>query len=67
MMKTAQLVAESVCVLCPSCGATQPSRDGSEQWLLEDFRRMSKDEARRKCVGCDEVLLVRPLKSVAFA
>jgi hypothetical protein len=58
-LRNAQYVATGIAVLCPHCGAEQPSPDnGSEIWLPEQIQ-----EARRECVSCDEPFAItRPSK-----
>ena len=51
-LKRAQLIADTVSVLCPFCGEPQPNKsDGSEQWTVEDFNKPRTDLL--KCVSCD--------------
>lgn len=54
-LRRVQLVAESVAALCPYCGEAQPSPDGSEQWLAEDF---IKKTGVFTCVSCDKKILI---------
>lgn len=55
-LRRCQLVAESVAVLCPHCGESQPNQDGSELWIASDFAKLT--DARRQCVACDGPILV---------
>lgn len=63
-IRTAQLVAEAVAVLCPICAETQPAPGGSEFWTAEDF---IKGSGRRECVGCEATINIQPLTTVRFA
>lgn len=64
MAKRAQLVADAVAVLCPSCGEPQPNRkDGSEQWEASDFQNL---HGSWKCVSCDERFIIAPNTTVQF-
>jgi hypothetical protein len=64
-MRRAQLLAESVAVCCPSCGEAQPNRnDGSEQWLTEDFQRLT--DTRATCVSCEAKFLIFSDSKVMF-
>ena len=64
MAVRAQLVAESVSVVCPKCGETQPNKqDGSEQWTPENFMKSS---GRYVCVSCDQTLIVVTDSKVSF-
>lgn len=62
-VKKAQLIATSVAVLCPNCGAEQPSRDGSDIWIEEDFKALS---GKRICVGCETTLIIGAEPKVQF-
>lgn len=59
-LRNAQYVATSIAVLCPHCGAEQPSPDnGSDMWSPEQLQ----PEKRRECVSCDEPFAItRPSK-----
>lgn len=65
--RPAQLVADAVSVLCPSCGEPQPnSRDGSEQWEIADFKAVA-DKSPIACVSCDAPMFVWSTPKVMFA
>lgn len=57
-LKNAAFVATSIAVLCPHCGAEQPSPDnGSDMWTPNQIL----SEKRRECVSCDEPFaIIRP-------
>jgi len=59
-LRNAQYVATGIAVLCPHCGAEQPSPDnGSDMWLPEQIQ----PEKQRACVACDEPFAItRPSK-----
>lgn len=63
-IRTAQLVAEAVAVLCPICAETQPAPGGSEFWTAEDF---IKGAGRRECSGCGAAINIQPLTTVRFS
>jgi len=64
-MRRAQLVADAVSVLCPSCGEPQPNKwDGSEQWTADNFTALTNP--RLVCVACDQPMLVTSDSKVAF-
>lgn len=64
-MKIAQLVAEAVSVVCPSCGADQPSPgDGSMFWTSEDFLKIN--DSAYKCVSCEERIMISKQSKVRF-
>lgn len=49
--RTCQIIVEAFAVLCPHCGAEQPTdNSGSEMWTAEDLIGCTE---RRKCVSCD--------------
>jgi hypothetical protein len=51
--RTAQMVAVSVVVLCPHCGAEQPAPDnGSDMWLPHQIRALTGE--KKPCSACDE-------------
>lgn len=62
--KRAQLIAEAVTVICPTCGADQPAPGGSLFWTREDF--LGLEPARRQCVSCDCWLMVSSDSKVQF-
>ena len=58
----AQYVATAVAVLCPHCGADQPSPDnGSDMWVPEQIQ-----DTRRECVSCDEPFAITRPSRVAI-
>jgi len=59
----AQLFAEAVSVLCPSCGEPQPNPEGSEMWMREDLR---KKHGEFGCVSCDARILIEFTTKVQF-
>lgn len=64
-MKRAQLIAEEVFVVCPSCGERQPNPDdGGELWVKAAFRYLTPD--RYKCVSCDQTLMIATSPMVQF-
>jgi len=61
----AQLIAQSVSVVCPSCGECQPSPDdGSDLWTFEDFQKITKGP--RVCCNCDEPIIIVHANKVQF-
>lgn len=62
--KRAQLIAEAVAVVCPSCGEPQPNKAGSQMWTPDDFRNLINPI--RKCVSCDQELLISSDPKVQF-
>lgn len=57
-MKRAQLVCDAVSVCCPHCGGDQPNpRDGSLQWMAEDFQKLTYPPVKT-CVECDAQMLI---------
>ena len=62
--RRAQLVAEAVAVLCPFCEEVQPAYGGSEFWTQEDFARVKGPV--RKCVSCEERILISSDSKVGF-
>jgi hypothetical protein len=56
MRGTCQVLAESLAVLCPFCGAEQPApSNGSDLWTPDELRA---HQGPRECVSCDEKITV---------
>lgn len=63
MKKIAQLIADVVTVVCPSCGECQPNpEDGSQQWEPHHFQM----KPVAACVSCDEQLQISWKSKVQF-
>lgn len=61
----ALIYASSVEVLCPYCGANQPSPSNeSDLWLPDEVR---KHEGKRACVSCDKTMTVVPQPKAVVA
>jgi hypothetical protein len=53
---TCQVLAETLAVLCPHCGAEQPApENGSDLWTPDE---LFKHQGKRECVSCDEPIVV---------
>lgn len=63
-VRMAQLVAETVAVICPACGEYQPAFGGSEFWTEEDFIQRKGLTGVRPCVSCDVPLIVETTPKV---
>lgn len=63
-MKTASLVADTVCVLCPVCKEPIPNKaNGSFLWAREDF---TVEPLECECISCDAKVLVVHRQRVPF-
>ncbi len=62
--KVAQLVAESVNVLCPECGEPQPDPEGgSHLWLPA---QVEGAQGHHLCVACDAHFVITTRRTVQF-
>lgn len=52
---TCQVIAEAVAVICPFCGADQPSPDGEDTWTPDE---LAAHQGKRDCVSCDEPISI---------
>ena len=55
-MKPAQILCELFNVCCPECGEPQPNADGSELWIVDDFK---KKRGTFDCVSCGAMMLIK--------
>ncbi len=64
-LRSAAIVAETVAVLCPHCGAEQPSPyNGGDCWTPAEVRKAA---GPRACVSCDERFRLVPHARAAVA
>jgi len=63
-MKTASLVADTVCVLCPECKEAIPNKaNGSLLWTREDFTDQPQE---CECISCGAKVRVVRRERVPF-
>jgi hypothetical protein len=66
-VRQARIVAFTVEVCCPDCGAAQPNPDnGAFPWTLDEVRAESLKQPVRTCVECDEQFKLLPQSRVSI-
>lgn len=58
--KPAQIIANTLAVLCPHCGEAQPDpENGSDMWTPDEVREASSSAAaKRDCTACDQPMII---------
>lgn len=63
-LRHAQIVAESLAVLCPYCGEPLPNPDnGGDGWLPSE---LTSAASKQTCNSCDEVFRLIPQSKVTI-